>query len=67
MTTFREGDKMEGFVIFVGFILGGVCATVISQMLTDVKSVSQELGIAAWGFAGGIVGVILADLLLQTL
>lgn len=58
---------MEGFVIFVGFIVGGACATIVSQMLTDVKSVSQELGIVAWGFVGGIVGVILADLLLQTL
>jgi len=58
---------MEGFVIFVGFIVGGACATIVSQMLTDVKSVSQELGIVAWGFAGGIVGVVLADLLLQTL
>jgi len=58
---------MEGLVIFVGFIIGGACATIVSQMLTDVKSVSQELGIVAWGFAGGIVGVVLADLLLQTL
>lgn len=58
---------MIGFIIFVGFMIGGFIGSSIAQLLTNVQSVSDELGILAWGFAGGIVGIVLADLLLQTL
>ena len=58
---------MSEFVIFTGFLMGGLVATVVAQMLTDIKSVSDEVGIIAWGFIGSGVGIILADLLLQTL
>ena len=58
---------MIGFIIFVGFMISGFIGSSIAQLLTNVQSASDELGILAWGFAGGIVGIVLADLLLQTL
>lgn len=51
--------------VFIGFILGATITSSIAQMMTNVKSVSNELGIICWGFAGGIGGIILAELILQ--
>lgn len=58
---------MVGIVVFIGFVIGGIIVGGIAQTVTNVKSVSDELSILAWSFAGGIVGVILADMILQSL
>ena len=50
---------------FIGFMLGATITSSIAQMMTNVKSVSDELGIICWAFVGGIGGIILAELILQ--
>lgn len=56
---------MTGLAILTGFIIGGIVIGGIAQAMTNVKSVSSELGVLAWSFVGGVVGIILTDLILQ--
>lgn len=56
---------MEGLLIFIGFMFGAFVASVITQMVTTINSIEDELGATAIALGGGIAGVVITDLLLQ--
>ena len=50
-------------LIFLGAFLSMAAVTgAVYQLICPAKSVSDELGAVAWGFAGGIAGLLMVSL-----